>query len=65
MLPGTVLYVYIGAAGADVTAAVTGSADWGGLALKGVGLLGTLAVTVIVTRIARSALREAAAVETS
>jgi len=60
MLPGTVLYVYLGVAGADVAAAATGAADWGKTALQIVGLAATLAVTLFITRIARRALREAA-----
>jgi uncharacterized membrane protein YdjX (TVP38/TMEM64 family) len=56
MLPGIFLYVYIGAAARD---ALAGDADFFQLALKYVGLLATVAVVVIVTRIARKALREA------
>jgi len=62
MLPGTLLYVYLGNAAGQVVAAAGGAAatrgpgEW---ALFGVGLLATLAVTVYVTRIARGALREA------
>ena len=54
MMPGTVMYVYIGslarvgAAGEEKSAAE--------LALYGVGLVATLAVTVFITRIARRAL---------
>ena len=62
MLPGTLLYVYSGKVAGDV-AAVTGG---GGLAhgtasysLIVLGLLATIAVTVIVTRIARRALNDA------
>jgi len=62
MLPGTFLYVYIGAlphllqasAGAEQSAA----AVWGKRALAALGLLATLAVTVYVTRLAKRALRE-------
>lgn len=61
MIPGTLLYVYLGtlgragietAAGAD-----TGRSplEW---ALLAVGLVATVAVTVVVSRIARNALRE-------
>ena len=60
MLPGIFLYVYIGAAARDALAGDTAaSADFFQLALKYVGLLATVAVVVIVTRIARKALREA------
>jgi uncharacterized membrane protein YdjX (TVP38/TMEM64 family) len=60
MLPGAFLYVYIGAAARD---ALAGQAD-GAVAfyqqiLKYVGLLATVAVVVMVTRLARKALREA------
>ena len=60
MLPGTLLYVYLGAASVDVAEAATGAANWGKTALQVVGLLATLAVTVLITRIARKALKEAA-----
>jgi pyruvate/2-oxoglutarate dehydrogenase complex dihydrolipoamide dehydrogenase (E3) component/uncharacterized membrane protein YdjX (TVP38/TMEM64 family) len=60
MLPGTFLFVYIGVATRD---AITGQADASAgfyqQILKYVGLLATVAVVVIVTRIARKALREA------
>ena len=46
--------------GVDVAEAATGAANWGKTALQVVGLLATLAVTVLITRIARKALKEAA-----
>lgn len=60
MLPGTVLYVYIGSLAGDLASLGTGShartpAGWG---LYGAGLLATAAVSVYVTRIARAALEE-------
>ena len=55
MLPGTLLYVY---SGAVAEAAVTGTT--GNRVLLFVGLVATVAVTVLVTRIARKALKEAA-----
>ncbi len=62
MLPATVLYVYYGKLAGDV-AALAGGAQvergygyWGVLAL---GLAATIAVTAVVTRIARRALAEA------
>jgi len=59
MLPGILLYVYIGAAARDALAGQTdGSTDFYQQILKYVGLLATVAVVVIVTRIARKALRE-------
>ena len=65
MLPGTLLYVYIGAAGADVAEAATGQVDLVTTAFKWIGFAATLAVTLYITRIARQALRESAAVEPS
>ncbi len=64
MMPGTLLYVYLGAAG---RAAVPGASDGGRQrsslewALFGVGLLATALVSVIVTRAARRALGNIAA----
>lgn len=60
MLPGTLLYVYLGVAGAEVAEAATGAADWGRTALQALGLLATLGVVVVAGRIATRALREAA-----
>lgn len=58
MMPGTVLYVYLGSlARAGVADRQRTSGEW---ALYGVGLLATVAVTVIITRIARSALAKRA-----
>lgn len=62
MLPGTVLYVWTGKLAGDVasvaagTAAPRGPGYW---AMLGVGLAATAAVTVMVTRMARRALKEA------
>lgn len=59
MLPGTILYVYIGKLGGEVAAAAGGAgatrslAEW---ALLGVGLAATAIVTIQITRIARGAL---------
>jgi uncharacterized membrane protein YdjX (TVP38/TMEM64 family) len=62
MMPGTFLYVYIGAAGkATVAAAAGGEAikhGWQYWTFLGVGLAATVAVTVWVTKIARDALRK-------
>lgn len=60
MLPGTIMYVYIGSIAANLAALGAGresrtSGEW---ALYVLGLLATIAVTVYVTRIARKALRE-------
>lgn len=64
MMPGTLLYVYIGFAGRAVAQAATGapalsSAQY---AFWGVGLLATIAVTLYVTRLARRALGQRAGV---
>jgi uncharacterized membrane protein YdjX (TVP38/TMEM64 family) len=59
MMPGTVLYVYLGVAGRAVAQTAAGQRsrtpqEW---ALFIIGLLATFAVTVYVTRLARQALR--------
>ncbi len=60
MIPGIFLYVYIGAAARDAIAGqADASAGFYQQILKYVGLLATVAVVVIVTRVARKALREA------
>jgi uncharacterized membrane protein YdjX (TVP38/TMEM64 family) len=58
MIPGTVMYVYIGSLAGDLAALGTGGrtrtvSEW---ILYGVGLLATIAVTVFVTRLAKKAL---------
>ncbi len=61
MLPGTFLYVYLGSTIGDLARIGAGETPdagvWGWVA-KTVGLLATVAVTVVVTRAARRALRE-------
>ena len=60
MLPATFLFVYIGAAARDAIAGQTdAAASFYQQILKYVGLAATIAVVVVVTRIARKALREA------
>ncbi|TVP78731.1 MAG: TVP38/TMEM64 family protein [Gemmatimonadales bacterium] len=63
MLPGTLLYVYSGRVAGDIATAAAGEAverGWGYWVVLVLGLLATVAVTVLVTRIARRALaREA------
>ena len=62
MLPGTVLYVYSGKLLGDVSALAGGAAvekGAGYYAVVVLGLLATVAVTVVVTRTARRALGEA------
>lgn len=58
MLPGTVMYVYLGSLAGDLARLGAGghtrsAGEW---ALYGVGLAATVAVTIYVTRIARAAL---------
>ena len=59
MLPATFLFVYIGAAARDALAGQAGASDFYQQILKYIGLLATIAVVVLVTRVARKALREA------
>lgn len=61
MLPGTVMYVYLGSLVTSAAEIAGGSREKSPaeLALYGLGLLATVSVTVYVTRIARRALREA------
>jgi uncharacterized membrane protein YdjX (TVP38/TMEM64 family) len=64
MMPGTVLYVYLGTAAGEIAGAATGatpsgSADGWGMALKVLGLIATIAVTMVITRTARRALAQA------
>jgi uncharacterized membrane protein YdjX (TVP38/TMEM64 family) len=55
MMPGTVMYVYLGSVAGDLAGGRPSRtpAEW---ALYGVGLAATIAVTVYVTRLARTAL---------
>jgi uncharacterized membrane protein YdjX (TVP38/TMEM64 family) len=61
MMPGTFLYVYIGAAGKDAVSAATSGEmtnhGWQHWAFLGVGLAATIVVTIWITSIARNALR--------
>ena len=63
MLPGTLLYVYLGAAGK----AGLGGGDKAKTPLEwtflGAGLVATIIVTIVVTRIAKKALKESGAAE--
>ena len=63
MIPGTVLYVYYGKVAGDVAGAVGGASGPRGVgyyAVLALGLAATIAVTVVVTRLARRALNETA-----
>jgi uncharacterized membrane protein YdjX (TVP38/TMEM64 family) len=60
MIPGTLLYVYYGKVAGDVVTAAGGAGgksvwEW---VLLGVGLVATVAVTVLITRKAKAALTE-------
>jgi uncharacterized membrane protein YdjX (TVP38/TMEM64 family) len=60
MIPGTFLYVYLGTLGrSGLEAASGGGAETFRLLLQVLGLLATLGVTILITRTARRALREA------
>lgn len=59
MLPGTAVYVLIGATGRNLAASATGQASPLKTALTVVGLVATISVTAYVTKIARRALDEA------
>lgn len=61
MIPGTFLYVYFGTLGRSGLEAASGSesAETLKIALQLVGLVATLAVTILITRTAQKALREA------
>lgn len=64
MLPGTVLYVYYGKLAGDVAAAAGGAAPARGTgyyAVLALGLVATVAVSAVLARLARRALREAGA----
>ena len=62
MLPGTVMYVYLGSAAKNLADLAAGKAlgETGQQVLFGVGLLATVAVTVAVTRVAKRALNAVA-----
>jgi uncharacterized membrane protein YdjX (TVP38/TMEM64 family) len=64
MMPGTVLYVYLGTAAGEIAGAATGatpsgSANAWSMALKVLGLIATIAVTMVITRTAKRALAQA------
>jgi uncharacterized membrane protein YdjX (TVP38/TMEM64 family) len=62
MLPAVVLYVYTGKVAGDLATAASGAAPARGAAyyaLLAVGLAATIAVTVVITRLARKAVDEA------
>ncbi len=63
MIPGTLLYAYLGAIGkAGVSGGNAQRSVWQ-YVLLGVGLVATIAVTILVSRIAKNALKKTGAVE--
>jgi uncharacterized membrane protein YdjX (TVP38/TMEM64 family) len=60
MLPGTIMYVYLGSAANSLAALLSGDQprSTGQQVLFAVGLAATVAVTIVVTRTARRALNE-------
>ena len=61
MMPGTLLYVYLGTAGKAAVATATGGAaqhGWQDWTFRGAGLAATIVVTIWVTRIARDAIEK-------
>lgn len=60
MLPGTLMYIYLGSAAKSLAAVLSGDAprSAGQQAIFALGLIATVAVTLIVTRTARRALGE-------
>lgn len=63
MLPGTLLYAYLGAVGKATLGAKSPPSVWRYL-LLGVGLGATIVVTIIISRMARNALKKSGAVNT-
>jgi uncharacterized membrane protein YdjX (TVP38/TMEM64 family) len=59
MLPGTLMYVYFGSIAGDLATIGEGGSRRGPLewTLYGAGLIATVALTILITRIARRALR--------
>jgi uncharacterized membrane protein YdjX (TVP38/TMEM64 family) len=62
MIPGTLLYAYLGALGQAGVSGGKGAQSMWQYVLLGVGLVATVAVTVLVSRIARKALKKTGAV---
>jgi uncharacterized membrane protein YdjX (TVP38/TMEM64 family) len=63
MIPGTLLYAYLGAIGqAGISGGAAPHSKWQ-YVLLAVGLIATIAVTILVSRIAKNALKKSGAVE--
>lgn len=56
MIPGTVLYTYVGTLGGQAAEGGTTTGEW---ILRAIALVATIAVTVIISRIAKKALNQA------
>ena len=63
MIPGTLLYAYLGALGQAGVSGGHGQRSIWQYVLLAVGLVATIAVTILVSRIARNALKKTGAVE--
>jgi uncharacterized membrane protein YdjX (TVP38/TMEM64 family) len=63
MIPGTLLYAYLGALGQAGVSGGDGRRSIWQYVLLGIGLLATIAVTILVSRIAKNALKKTGAVE--
>jgi uncharacterized membrane protein YdjX (TVP38/TMEM64 family) len=63
MIPGTLLYAYLGAIGqAGISGGASPHSKWQ-YVLLAVGLIATIAVTILVSRIAKNALKKSGAIE--
>jgi uncharacterized membrane protein YdjX (TVP38/TMEM64 family) len=61
MIPGTLMYAYLGAIGqASVSGGASGHSKWQ-YVLLAIGLIATIAVTILVSRIAKNALKKSGA----
>ena len=58
MLPGTLLYVFIGVAGAELAEVASGAANWGQTGLLVVGFIATLVAAILIARVATQELRK-------
>jgi len=65
MLPGTVMYVYLGAVTGTLASSAQRSKTAGEWALLIIGLLATIAVTVYITKIAKKAIQQKLTSQTS
>jgi uncharacterized membrane protein YdjX (TVP38/TMEM64 family) len=59
LVPTTLIFAYLGSVGRSGAEAATGSVSTTGLVLRGVGLLATIVVAVVIARLSRRALAKA------